>query len=190
MKKILVIIGLLRVSVFGIKKGNENLQSTCSKCLVHSHGLQKLIHKIIFEGGISKPRFLQGETKSQQGEIICLRPCWNLILTSSHLKPSAGVILWSHGPVATDQGDRDGVWVNPKALTFEGKQILETLLTLKSLAEKERKQMQSIHYRYTKYLSAGKVFLESFKIFIYSNYQIIVFLFKRILGISYTYEER
>lgn len=106
------------------------------------------------------------------------------------LKPSAGVILWSHGPVATDQGDGDWVWVNPKAIIFEGKQILETLLTPKSLAEKERKQMQSIHYRYTKYLSAGKVFLESFKIFIYSNYQIIVFLFKRILGILYTYKER
>ena len=35
-----------------------------------------------------------------------------------------------------------------------------------------------------------KAFWESFKIFIYSNYQTIVFLFSWILGILYTYKER
>lgn len=45
----------------------------------------------------------------------------------------------------------------------------ETLLTLKALAVKGRRQMQSLHYKYIKYLSAGKAFEKSFKIFIYSS---------------------
>ena len=62
-----------------------------------------------------------------------------LDLTSSHpSSPLLGRFCGHIGPVAPDQGDGCWIWVSPKVIIFDGKQILETLLTLKLWPNKKK----------------------------------------------------